>query len=255
MTEAISHLPPQPIAEFLINIFFKYAEVNSFYMERKWIQEKVQVCYDPASNYTASDIPWVCSLFAALAIGFQMAHMEDDHANSGSAAVDETNACTEDSLGLSFYHIACKLVPDVILAASYESVQAFLLLATWALPISTGGLSYTYLGLAMKMAIQNGMHRKYVGSDCASRTVELRNRLFWTAYTLERYLKPAQIFDTILTPCRRTSIMHGRPSSIARSEVNADMPTDHPSFDSPNFANMIAFITLVSWMGEAAETL
>lgn len=161
-------------------------------MERNWIQEKIQICYNPESNYTASDIPWVCSLFAVLAIGFQMAHMEDDHSSPEPAGAEEINVCSEDSLGLAFYHVACKLVSDVILVASYESVQAFLLLATWALPISTGGLSYTYFGLAMKMAIQNGMHRKYVGSDCDSRTVELRNRLFWTAYTLEKCVEPVQ---------------------------------------------------------------
>lgn len=224
-------------------------------MERQWIYEKVRICYDPAAHYTAGDIPWVCSLFAVLAIGFQMAHMEDDRSSSESGNAEEINVCSEDSLGLVFYHVACKLVPDVMLAASYESVQAFLLLATWALPVSTGGLSYTYFGLAMKMAIQNGMHRKYVGGDCDSRTIELRNRLFWTTYTLEKYDEAYCYLIAMLTSCRRTCIMHGRPSSIARSEVNADLPARHPLFESPNFANVTAFITLVSWMAEVAEAL
>jgi hypothetical protein len=49
--------------------------------------------------------------------------------------------------------------------------------------------------------------------------------------------------------------MHGRPCSLARSDINADLPKQHPAFQSPNFANMMAFIKLVSWMGEVAETL
>ena len=114
-----------------------------------------------------------------------MAHMDDDSHGPTSDELAELSDCSEDSVGLVFYHVASKLIPDVFLAASYESVQAFLLLAAWALPISTGGLSYTYFGLSMKMAIQNGMHRKYVGDDCDGRTIELRNRLFWTVYTLE----------------------------------------------------------------------
>jgi hypothetical protein len=49
--------------------------------------------------------------------------------------------------------------------------------------------------------------------------------------------------------------MHGRPLSIARSEINADMPTDRSTFESPRFANMMAFHTLISYLGEVSETL
>ncbi|KAJ5363461.1 uncharacterized protein N7496_009174 [Penicillium cataractarum] len=239
VAEAISQLPPRPIAEFLIGVFFRYEELNSFYLEKSWIQDKLALCYNPTTVYTVNDIPWVCTFFAVLAIGTQMAHMEDDSHDPSSQGLEELSDCSEDSVGLVFYHVASKLVPDVFLAASYESVQAFLLLAAWALPISTGGLSYTYFGLSMKMAIQNGMHRKYVGNDCDGRIIELRNRLFWTVYTLEM----------------RTSILHGRPCSLARSDINADLPKQHPAFQSPNFTNMMAFIKLVTWMGEVADTL
>ncbi|KAJ5994536.1 hypothetical protein N7451_010260 [Penicillium sp. IBT 35674x] len=239
VAEAITHLPPRPIAEFLVGVFFKYTEVNSFYVEKGWMQEKLQLCYSPLTDLTAADIPWVCSVFAVLAIGTQFTHMEEDRSNPDSSLSEEIAFCSEDSVGLGFFHVACKLGHDVILAASYESVQAFLLLAVYALPVSCGGLSYTYFGLAMKMAIQNGMHKKYVGGDCDRRTLELRNRLFWTVYTLER----------------RTAIMHGRPNSIAQSEISTDLPTNCPTFDSPNFSSMMTFIDLVSWTGEVADTL
>ncbi|KAJ6100226.1 hypothetical protein N7467_001761 [Penicillium canescens] len=239
ITNSMTQLPPKAIADFLVSMFFKYAEINSFYMERKWIEEKVGLCYNHTTNYSASDFPWVCSVFAVLAIGTQVAHMEDEKPKPDSETADDLTLCSEDSVGLVFYHVACKLIPDVLLVASHESVQVFLLLATYSLPVSTGGLAYTYYGLAMKMAIQNGMHRKYVGGDIDARTIETRNRLFWTAYTVEKYV----------------SIMHGRPLSIARSEINADLPTDNSTFESPRFANMTAFHTLISYLGEVAETL
>ncbi|KUM63149.1 hypothetical protein ACN42_g3944 [Penicillium freii] len=239
MVEAMMHLPPRPIADFLINMFFKYAEINSFYIERKWIEEKVSLCYSSTTTYTAIDFPWVCSVFVVLAIGTQVAHMEDEKPKPDSEVTEELNLCSEDSVGLVFYHAACKFIPDVLLVASHESVQAFLLLATYSLPVSTGGLAYTYYGLAMKMAIQNGMHRQYQGDNSDSRTIEIRNRLFWTAYTVEKYV----------------SIMHGRPISIARSEINADMPKDCPTFESPRFSNLTAFHTLISYLGEIYETL
>jgi hypothetical protein len=183
----------------LIGVFFRYEELNSFYLEKSWIQEKSAICYNPGTVYTVNDIPWMCTFFAVLAIGTQMAHMEEDHPEQNSEVLEDLNDCSEDSVGLVFYHVASKLVPDVFLAASYESVQAFLLLAAWALPISTGGLSYTYFGLSMKMAIQNGMHRKYVGDDCDDRVIELRNRLFWTVYTLEMYNISITLSETALT--------------------------------------------------------
>ncbi|KAJ5173547.1 transcriptional regulator family: Fungal Specific TF [Penicillium coprophilum] len=237
--ETMTHLPPRPIADFLVTMFFKYVEINSFYMERKWIEEKVALCYSSATTYTAIDFPWVCSVFITLAIGTQVAHMEDEKPTPDSEVTEELNLCSEDSVGLIFYHAACKLIPDVLLVASHESVQVFLLLATYALPVSTGGLAYTYYGLAMKMAIQNGMHRRYEGGNCDARTIEIRNRLFWTAYTVEKYI----------------SILHGRPMSIARSEINADMPRDCSTFESPRFANLMAFHKLIPYLGEVSETL
>ncbi|KAL2800367.1 fungal-specific transcription factor domain-containing protein [Aspergillus keveii] len=233
VSQVMNHLPPRPIATFLVSMFFKYSEGNMFYVEESWLQEKLDRCYTQSTEYSLSDIPWVCSVFAVLAIGTQVAHMEDQ------SATDDLNLCSEDSVGLSLYHIACRLVPDVILVASHESVQAFLLLALYALPLSTGGLAYSYLGIAVKMAIQNGMHRKYAGEECGTRIIETRNRVFWSAYSLDR----------------RIGIFHGRPASISKSDISTDLPTNDPSFSSPSYENMVAFIKLSSWLGEVAETL
>ncbi|KAL4946495.1 hypothetical protein BDV06DRAFT_233089 [Aspergillus oleicola] len=248
ITQTLSHLPPRPITDFLISMFFKYAAGNLFYMEEDWIMERVQRAYNPstlsasAGEYTLADIPWVCSLFAVLAIGTQVAHMEG-HFTTYRQGEDtnpdvDLDACSEDSVGLSLYHIACRLVPDVLLVASHESVQAFLLLALYALPVSTGGLSYSYLGIAVKMAIQNGMHRKVVG-NCEKKITEIRNRVFWTACTLDK----------------RISILHGRPASIAKSDISADLPKDTLALQTPNYGNFMAFIRLSEWLGDVAETL
>lgn len=180
----MDHLPPYHIAQFLVKLFFKYVQLNCFFIEEEWILAKVQHSYSEAPEFSASDVSWVCSLFAVLAIGTQVAHME-----SGSSLITESEEdltmCSEDDVGKIFFHTAHSLVPDVMALASQESVQACLLLAKYAMPLSTGGLSYSYLGLAMNMIILNGMHRKYTGSGCDAKTIETRNRLFWTAYTLQ----------------------------------------------------------------------
>ncbi|KAI9925956.1 hypothetical protein MW887_004415 [Aspergillus wentii] len=239
ISDAVDQLPPRPVAEFLVSIFFEYVQLNCFYTEESWIKEKLDVCYNPRAEYVATDISWVCAVFSVLAIGIQVAHMEENKKEEHSDAVSESATACEDSVGLAFYRIASGMVPDVIAIASHESVQACLLLATYTLPISTGGLAYTYLGLAIKMSVLNGMHRQYVGRECDDRTIELRNRLFWTAHSLERNI----------------SIMHGRPGSIASSDISVQLPHLSPSFESPNFANMMAYIQLTSWLARVAETL
>ena len=69
------------------------------------------------------------------------------------------------------------------------------------------------------------------------------------------YNESLHMWEIMLILHRRTSIMHGRPASIARSEVSADLPTNSPTFDSPSFGNMMAFIDLVSLTGDVAEIL
>ncbi len=124
------------------------------------------------------------------AIGSQFAHMEaGPHENSASFNdLEGDNMYGEEEVGVAIYHMASKLIPDVITIASLESVQACLLLAHYGLPLDAHGISYTYLGLAMKLAVQNGMHRKYTGQDIDPVTVETRNRVWWTLYTTEKYI-------------------------------------------------------------------
>ena len=124
------------------------------------------------------------------AVGTQFAHLSSQQSTClvskvGTPRIEDSSA-SEDAAGLSFYHAAKTLTPDVITLASIESVQALLLLGVYTLPIDPAGLSYNYIGLAVKIAISNGMHRRYrKGMD--ARTVGIRKRLWWTAQSLEMY--------------------------------------------------------------------
>lgn len=122
-----------------------------------------------------------------LAIGTRYAYLEWLAESGGHGHSQEpTGPFSEDSLGVMFYQQACKLVPDVITFASLESVQACLLIGIYALPLDASGLSYIYLNLAVKLAIQNGMHRGWPGEGFDPVVRETRNRVWWAAYTTER---------------------------------------------------------------------
>lgn len=146
------------------------------------------MCYTNPSSLTSNDAAAVCIILMTLAIGTQFAHMDSPtpvNKPSSDLSADE-HRFSEDEVGLTFYHFASKLLPDIIATTSVRSVQACLLLGTYLLPLDTSGLSYTYFGLALKMAIQNGMHRKYTGEGLDPHMQEVRNRVFWTAFTIEK---------------------------------------------------------------------
>lgn len=180
---SLSSLPPRYVADFLVQAFFKHAETNYFYVERGWLLDKLDVAYGNAAALTRRDVGTVCIIFIVLAIGTQYAYLDSLPKNGGQ---DPTGPFSEDAIGVMFYQQACKLVPDVITVSSLESVQACLLIGIYTLPLDASGLSYIYLNLAVKLAIQNGMHRKYPGEGLDPIVRETRSRVWWTAYTTER---------------------------------------------------------------------
>ncbi|KAJ5105703.1 hypothetical protein NUU61_003050 [Penicillium alfredii] len=243
---SINCLPPRYVADFLVQIFFKYAQTNNFYVEEDWLREKLAVCYTNPSSLSSDDAGAVCSILMVLAVGTQFAHMESptpvNCLPSDSAAAEDQHF-SEDEVGLTFYQFASKLLPEIITTASVRSVQACLLIGTYLLPLDTSGLCYTYFGLALKLAIQNGMHRRYHGEGLSPRMVEVRNRVFWTAYTIEK----------------RISILHGRPASLADSNVDAPLPVDFPELmpatQISNHTNMVTLITLTLKLGEVSNEI
>ncbi|KAF9890240.1 hypothetical protein FE257_006152 [Aspergillus nanangensis] len=246
VSASITCLPPRYVADFLVQIFFKYAQTNNFYVEEDWLREKVNVCYTNPSSLSCNDAGSVCAILMVLAVGTQFAHMESAtpvNRLSVDPSVLEDHHFSEDEVGLTFYQFASKLLPDIIATASIRSVQACLLIGTYLLPLDTSGLCYTYFGLALKMAIQNGMHRKYLGEGLSPRMKEVRNRVFWTAYTIEK----------------RVSILHGRPVSLSDGDVDAAFPVDFPGLRPPgeisNHTNMVTLIKLTLKLGEVSNEI
>jgi hypothetical protein len=183
------HLPPAEVAEFLLLMFFRYADPCYFYVEESWVRGQLAILQDGTSTITSDDSAWVCAVLMVLAVGAQYAHLANgpiQDEDSVTSTPGEPMPQPELEIGVSFYHIASKLLPDVIAIASLESVQACLLLGAYTLTLDTQGIAYTYVGLAVKLAIQNGLHRRYSGPELDPLTIELRNRLWWTAWSLEK---------------------------------------------------------------------
>ncbi|KAH7303825.1 fungal-specific transcription factor domain-containing protein [Stachybotrys elegans] len=247
VTNSVSFLPPRFVANFLVHTFFAHAEANYWYLEREWLTARLGRMYEDAASLSRRDVGALCVVFMVLAIGTQYAYLESPERRLGGCTRSQPPAdaghFSEDNIGVTFYQQACRLVPDIITLSSLESVQACLLIGVYTLPLDASGLSYIYLNLAVKLAIQNGMHRTYPGGALDASVLETRNRVWWTAYTIER----------------RVGIFHGRPMSISAADVDVNLPVDNSrtwqSTTSTHTAHLVATIRLNQVLGKMSQEI
>lgn len=231
LSAALACCPPRDIAEFLVHVFFRHAESNYFYVDRAWLLDVLDVFYNDPNRLVAKDAGKVSIALAIFAIGTQYAYL--DSLNPSGSSNPGGMSFSEDEVGTMFFEQAAKLLPEVIQISSLESVQACLLLGLYCLPLDASGLAYTYFNLAIKLAIVNGMHRKYSGDEFDEVTIETKNRVWWTLYVVEK----------------KIGIFHGRPISILRSDVDADLPKDRADMvhvgSTSNIPYMVASVHLL----------
>ncbi|KAF4483488.1 hypothetical protein FAGAP_11752 [Fusarium agapanthi] len=216
LSEAISSFPPANVSNFLVTVFFKFAESYLFFVEQSWVVDKLDMLYkspqglsQPGSEVTVS------ILLTVLAIGTQYAHLEHTDGSDNTS----TSGLLEEEIGAMFYQQAIRLLPEIIEISSLESVQACLLFGYYSLPIDASGLGFIYVNLATRLGIQNGMHRKCSNSAFNASVIETRNRVWWTTYVLER----------------KISIFHGRPISVSRSNIDATLPVHQEGLQSDDW--------------------
>ncbi|KAF5015378.1 hypothetical protein F66182_13314, partial [Fusarium sp. NRRL 66182] len=85
-----------------------------------------------------------------------------------------------------FYMTAIQHVAAACETRSTQNIEAMLLLVIYHLRSATSHGLWYMIGLAMRTCIDLGLHRKSSETKLDSYTVQLRRRLFWTVYYLER---------------------------------------------------------------------
>ncbi|KAF2630548.1 hypothetical protein BU25DRAFT_387843 [Macroventuria anomochaeta] len=187
ISDIIAILPPRPVTAFLTNVFFKHATSFYYYVDRRWLDGILDHIYTNVTGLRPKDVTAVCVVLMVLAVGTQYVHLESPKRHSGrSTGVSpsfDTQNNWEFDIGSTFYRQVSKLLSEFIHTGSLLSVQVILLLGLYALPIDASGLSYIYLNLAIKVAIQNGMHRKTSRTVFDESTKEIRLRIWWTVYS------------------------------------------------------------------------
>ncbi|KAH3920577.1 hypothetical protein HBI56_071890 [Parastagonospora nodorum] len=210
--DIVALLPPRPLTAFLVDVFFKHSTSYYYFVEKRWITDLLNKLHASPSRLSSKDVTATCMVLMVLAVGTQYVHLESTRksCNEGAGtAAHNPPANWESDIGSTFYRQVARLLSEVIHAGTMLSVQVFMLLGLYSLPIDASGLGYMYLNLAIKVAIQNGMHRKDSRDVFDSSTKQIRRCIWWTAYCMER----------------KIAIYHGRPTAISRSEVDADFPS------------------------------
>ncbi|PVH96033.1 hypothetical protein DM02DRAFT_632338 [Periconia macrospinosa] len=108
------------------------------------------------------------------------------------------------------YTAALQELQEILQYHDIRSVQFLLLLAIHDLRAPKGPGAWTHVGLAIRICIDQGFHRQHKALFASLADLELRKRVFWTAYCLDRQL----------------SIIMGRPFAISDHDIDAELPLD-----------------------------
>jgi hypothetical protein len=110
----------------------------------------------------------------------------------------------------SFFITALQYISAVRESHSVHNIEAMTLLVLYNLrPPSNSGI-WCMIGLAMRTCVDLGLHREAHYGSISPYEGQLRRRLFWTVYFLERVI----------------AVSVGRPYSIADRDIDAGLPLE-----------------------------
>ncbi|KAF2495865.1 hypothetical protein BU16DRAFT_560725 [Lophium mytilinum] len=105
---------------------------------------------------------------------------------------------------------ALRHLDEILQYHDIRSVEVLLLLSIYSLRAPRGPGAWTYVGLAMRQCIDMGFHRRTPRKIRSLMESEMRKRVFWSCYCLDR----------------QVSIILGRPFAISDRDIDVELPLD-----------------------------
>ncbi|KAE8332759.1 fungal-specific transcription factor domain-containing protein [Aspergillus sergii] len=238
MKEISKDFPSQTEAEVLISTFFRYAEANWYYFDEATFRSQLSALYSSGLSNSIADVKFICLALTVFSMGSQFAHLHQasPYSDPEGVAIEQTGIP-----GARFFRHAQHLIPRIITCPSLEGVISCLLAALYSLPIHNTNTCYTYLGLALRCAICLGLHRKGIDSYAPQPLSEIRNRVFWTTYTIER----------------RVAISLGYPETLHCNAIECPLPQRRADLDSPDSfrpERLVAYTKLTLLLNKAIQS-
>ncbi|KAF5251751.1 hypothetical protein FANTH_3361 [Fusarium anthophilum] len=223
LKKIVDSFPPQSIAEFLVHVCIRRGTDAFFYFDQAQLIHEIEQFYTNQTCPLRSDPSFICLALTIFALGSHWTPLE----RPGHSRIDEHDP------GRLFFEQAKVLVPDIIELPGLRSIQVCLILGVYLMPQNAVGSSYVYTGMALRKALAFDLHQDSDDQAIDAREREVRRRLWWSIYSLER------------------------PRSVAPEIITVPLPTILPDFDdTQKFNNVllqIAFARLVSILDKVAD--
>ncbi|RAK96091.1 Zn(II)2Cys6 transcription factor [Aspergillus ibericus CBS 121593] len=204
--EVVFTLPPFNTAQELVDIYFDFSMVTYRFLHRGSVQEWLRQVY--ANNISSANLPMgpMVVRTAIILMIFAVSTLYEEQ--KPSKQVD--GWCrSEQWYAASKYMTSLESGPPRL-----ETVQARLGQCLYLLSTSRANECWYSFGTALQLVTALGLHRKFPGKRPKGGNTylerELRKRILWSAYMLDRYL----------------SVMFGRPRLLHDEDIDQDLPDE-----------------------------
>ncbi|KAF5573949.1 C6 transcription factor [Fusarium pseudoanthophilum] len=189
ISNILDQLPPREVSEDLVDLFFTFLETNWYYFDKKRFRAIFTELYADRPSTQQLRYANVCHVLLVLALASTFKHLvEPFHFMD----VDR------DIPGAKLFANATRLIPRVIADNSVESVICSLLASLYLLSTDDIEHHHIYLALALNQALGLSMHREAGNSEETPQAREVKVRVFWTIYTMERLISGIMGLPTML---------------------------------------------------------
>lgn len=201
-------LPPREVAlQLIYKTWSDSCVLFRFYHRPSFIRDFNSLYETPPENYTDHQSRILPLIYSVIAVGALF--------SKGDNAID--NQYLQDE-GYRYFLAARKLI-DITNTSDLESIQTIFMLTLFLQCSARLSTCYSYIGIALRSALRQGLHRKIDQGNNNIRA-ECTKRLFWTIYKLEIYV------NSIL----------GLPHSVDEDDIETDFPLD---LDDVNIESML----------------
>ncbi|KAI7820940.1 fungal-specific transcription factor domain-containing protein, partial [Gamsiella multidivaricata] len=186
-------MPPRDLAEHLIDCYFTYVHPNMPVLHKPTFMRQYR-------NPDPSKRPAVVLLNAMYAIASRFS----SHPEITGAGSDP------EGFGDEYFDRAKRLIDYEYELPRQSSIQALLLMVTYRfMSAKSGGRVWVLLGMATRMAQDLGMHRNSARWHLPPLETEIRKRLWWAIYIMDRWVSAGM----------------GRPLAIDDNDCDVDYPS------------------------------
>lgn len=202
--EALIPLPEREVALRLIHKTWDNACVLFRFHYRPSIIRILNSLYeikDP-SQYTEEQIKAQPLIYSVLAVGVLFAKEDLKHTDVAARDFYQDEGYK--------YFLAAKSLVDVTNINDIFAIQTMFMMTMFLQCSANLKKCYAYIGIALRAAISEGLHRKNSLVGPTPIEDETKKRLFWTIYKVDLYM----------------SCILGLPQSISQSAVNQEFPRD-----------------------------